>query len=151
MNYDEIRERYERERMMARQANQTNKAAVFDALSGGGFTSVVVTFDGCGDDGQIEDITALREETVVELGPIPVMICGKGSSLNEPKERFDPLPEAIETLCYELLEQEYEGWENSDGVLDGAFGEFRFDVNKRVIELDFNQRHIAVEEYNNIF
>ena len=48
-----------------------NKAAVFAALAGAGIAAVNVTFDGCGDSGQIESI---------ELGINPIgQIFGYGS------------------------------------------------------------------------
>ena len=46
-----------------------NKAALFDALAAEGITSVVVTFDGSGDSGQIEEITAFSGEN--ELSDLP--------------------------------------------------------------------------------
>ena len=44
-----------------------NKAALFDALGAAGITTVTVTFDGYGDSGQIEEITAQQGDRVVDL------------------------------------------------------------------------------------
>ena len=45
-----------------------NKAALFDALAAAGISRVVVCFDGCGDAGQIESVTACAaDETEVAL------------------------------------------------------------------------------------
>jgi hypothetical protein len=44
-----------------------NKAAVFDALASAGITDVTVEFDGWGDSGQIEAITAQSGDITVEL------------------------------------------------------------------------------------
>ena len=50
------------------------------------------------------------------------------------------LQDAIETLCYDYLEQEHGGWMDNDG----AFGEFEFDVAARTIHLEFNGRFTDV-------
>lgn len=52
----------------------------------------------------------------------------------------EPLPQALETLCYDYLEETNGGWENNGG----AFGEFRLDVAARTIELEFNARYTDV-------
>jgi len=48
-----------------------------------------------------------------------------------------PLKDAIETLCYDFLEDEHGGWENNDG----AFGDFHFDVEDRTVHLAFTERY----------
>jgi hypothetical protein len=58
-----------------------------------------------------------------------------------------PLRDAIETLCYDYLEQEHGGWENNDG----AYGEFQFDVAERTIELEFSSRYTDVHISYNSF
>jgi len=45
-------------RRMEAEVAPANKAALFEALAGAGIHTVVVTFDGCGDSGQIEDLNA---------------------------------------------------------------------------------------------
>ena len=44
-----------------------NKTALFDALAAAGITRVLVNFDGSGDSGQIEEITAQTREAGVPL------------------------------------------------------------------------------------
>jgi len=44
-----------------------NKTALFDALAASGVTVVLVTFDGCGDSGQIEDIEVKAGDSVVAI------------------------------------------------------------------------------------
>ena len=39
-----------------------NKSALFDALAAAGIQTVVIEFDGCGDSGQLENITGLDAE-----------------------------------------------------------------------------------------
>ena len=44
-----------------------NRAALFDALAAAGITLIVVTFDGYGDSGQIENIEAKAGDAVVGM------------------------------------------------------------------------------------
>jgi hypothetical protein len=133
---DDFRASYKNHQKAVAEANVINKGAVFDALVAAGVTSVSVEFDGEGDSGQIGTITASAGETPVTLPANPVTL--RQSSWNSDKiaTQVTTLYEAIETLCYDYLEQQQDGWENNDG----AFGEFTFNVAERSIELEFNSR-----------
>ncbi|MGB9069419.1 MAG: DUF6878 family protein [Candidatus Acidiferrales bacterium] len=118
------------------ETNAFNKTVIFDALSPAGITSITVTFDGCGDSGQIDDITAYSGEQQTEFPATKVTL--RVTSWGQPKmiDRESLLSEAVEDLCYSCLEQTHGGWENNDG----AYGEFAFDIAERKITLDFNGR-----------
>src|ERR1035437_2419964 len=129
-----------------------DKAAVMDALAAAGLTSVTVAFDGYGDDGQIDSIVAQSGEVTVQLPDSRVAIVGSDdegtSSSDEEAAESDgdtPLAEAIETLCYDLLEQEHNGWVNNEG----AYGTFTFTVADGSIDLDLTQR--SSENYEHRF
>ncbi len=128
---------YARHQQAVAEANAFNKTAIFDALSSTGITKIVVTFDGCGDSGQIDDVTAYAGEQETEFPATKVSL--RVTSWGQPKmaDRESLLGEAIEDLCYGCLEQTHAGWENNDG----AYGEFTFDVAERKITLDFNGRY----------
>ena len=126
------------------EAFKPNKAVLLNALALTGITHVVVSFDGCGDSGQIESIDAvdasgtdmpLPEETV----SIVAIIWGRP----EPEARSMSVREGIEHLVYEALEETHAGWE----INDGAHGEFVFDVPALEIRLDYNER-ITSSEYH---
>jgi hypothetical protein len=120
--------------------NGLNKAVVFDALAAAGITTITAEFDGEGDSGQIESVIACAGESPAELPQTPVTL-HRASWQNETlTATTEPLREAIETLCYDYLEQEHGGWENNDR----AFGTFTFDVAARTIELEFNGRFIDI-------
>jgi uncharacterized protein DUF6878 len=127
---------YERRRQALAKLAESNKGAVFDALAAAGITEVVVDFDGEGDSGQINGIVALRgtDHTTLPVSFITPHLIAWGETNPAPADQ--PLEQAIETLCYDYLEQTHDGWENNDG----ACGEFRFDVAGRTIELEFNGR-----------
>ena len=57
------------------------------------------------------------------------------------------LYEAIETLCYDYLEQKHAGWENNEG----AHGTFEFNVGNRTVSLEFNARFVDTTTYNYTF
>ena len=119
------------------QANKQNKAAVFDALSAAGITTVNVTFDGEGDSGQIQDITAYRDEHPYGLPNVSIQV----QQVAWGTDKLDGSPmgmrEAIDHLCYDFLGQEHDGWENNDG----AFRRIHFRCRRRArFELEFNGR-----------
>jgi len=51
-----------------------NKAALFDTLRAAGITQVIVTFDGYGDSGQVEDIDARAGDKVANLPDAEITI-----------------------------------------------------------------------------
>lgn len=119
------------------------KANLFDSLEASGIVLVTVTFDGCGDSGQIEDIAAFDEHGQVDLNGLTLQAPDGQPAYVPDAEVADPIADAIETLAYDLLESEHGGWENNDG----AYGEFTFDVVNRTIALEHNQRFTSSELY----
>jgi hypothetical protein len=115
-----------------------NKTAVFDALAAAGLTVVVVTFDGYGDSGQIENIEAKIGNEIVVLPSGEIEIAAAVWDHAEPERTVMSVHDAIERLAYDFLQDTHDGWENSDG----AYGDFIFDVAERSITLDYNERHM---------
>jgi len=134
--HDDYAERYELYRKAAGEAATFNKTAVFDAMSDAGITTLTVTFDSEGDSGQIQNITACHDAEARELPDIQLEILQASWSTGKHDGHDTTLRDAIERLCFDLLSQEHDGWENNDG----AFGEFTFDAATRTIELEFNAR-----------
>ena len=125
-----------------------NKTALFDCLATSGIARIVVSFDGCGDSGQIESIEARNAAGgVVELPAMPMLVTFPIWGHAVPEMRSMPLAEAIEHLAYDALSETHGGWENDDG----AYGEFVFDVAERTITLDYNERYIATESFSHTF
>ena len=117
-----------------------NKTVLFDALQKAGISAVHVEFDGCGDSGQIEGVTAMSGSLTVELPEHHIEIAQADWGNPEPVRKSFRIREAIEELAYGFLELEHDGWE-IDG---GASGEFTFDVAARIITLIFNARYVDV-------
>ena len=120
----------------ADEALPANKTALFDALAAAGITSVVVTFDGYGDEGQIESVDVRAGEATATLPEVDVEIATPAWDGSEQHRRTLPLSDAIEQLAYSFLAETHGGWENNEG----AYGEFTFDVGERAIHLDYNER-----------
>jgi hypothetical protein len=120
-----------------------NKAALFEALAQVGITTVLVEFDGYGDSGQIEDISAhAGPDIAVNLPERNVEIDRvEYGSLEIVRETFT-VKEAFERLVYDFLEETHGGWEDNQG----AYGDFLFDVAERTITLNYNER-IETSEY----
>jgi hypothetical protein len=122
-----------------------NQSAILDSLASVGVATLIVTFDGYGDSGQIETITATGPDGEMVLPEIGISYATPGDlTSDDPVNRRQvPLTDVIETLCYDLLRSTHAGWENNDG----AFGDFTFDVAARTISLDHNDRYTAIESY----
>lgn len=120
-----------------------NKAVLFDALAQIGITTILVEFDGYGDSGQIEDISAhAGPDIAVNLPECNVEIARVECGSLEIVRQTLSAKEAIEQLAYDFLEETHGGWEDNQG----AYGDFLFDVAERSITLNYNER-IETSEY----
>ena len=144
---DDFETRYARHRELCVRANELNKAILFDALTPAGITAIHVEFDGCGDSGQIDDVTAWAGGKTVDLPPGTITIHSAEWGQQDLTSNTRPIRDAVEDLCYGRLEQTHAGWENNDG----AYGEFQIDVVKRTIELEFNGRFTDTWTDNHTF
>lgn len=127
-----------------------NIEIVYDLLGGVGVESFVVIFDGGGDDGQVEESSEFKPQnkSVLKKAEALLKSAVEGARVsngtrwhpNGQKETMwkeDPtLNELIESVCYESLESVCSGWE----INEGSHGTFFFDVKKRKMSLDFNER-----------
>jgi hypothetical protein len=127
---------------------------ICDILNGVGVESFVVTFDGGGDSGQVETASDFKPSDSVEAADKLLEEVVKGAKVSngwrygnggrEPIWEENPtLDRLINGLCYDILESVSSGWE----INDGSHGTFHFDVKKRKMNLDFNERVIADRNY----
>lgn len=142
--YHADRQRYEAQAETIRPAN---KKALFDVLAAANITQVIVTFDGYGDSGQVEDVSALAGGAAVDLPGGEITIAQASWGSDDVKEHMLTIEQAVEQLAYDFLAETHPGWENNDG----AYGEFTFDVATREITLDHNERYTATESYEHTF
>lgn len=124
-----------------------NKAALLNALALAGVTRVVVSFDGYGDSGQIENVEAQAGDDPVAMPAEAIEIAEAVWDQSEPTRSYLGIAEAVESLAYDVLEKTHCGWENNDG----AYGDVIFDVAEEAITLDYNERYTASENYTHTF
>lgn len=135
-----VMDAYERNREGLTRVTAHNKEVVFDALSAAGITSVTVSFDGEGDSGQMDDITAYVGDGRRDLPDVQVDVVKAAGDSDTLHRAQASLRDAVVDLCYAVLEEEQGGWE----INEGAYGEFTFSVAERRIDLDFNARYLDV-------
>lgn len=124
-----------------------NKAALLNALALAGVTRVVVSFDGYGDSGQIENVEAQAGDDAVTMPGAAIEIAEAVWDQTEPTRSSISITAAVESLAYDVLEKTHCGWENGDG----AYGDVIFDVAEGAITLDYNERYTASENYTHTF
>lgn len=124
-----------------------NKGALLSALALAGITRVVVSFDGYGDSGQIENVEVQVGADQVAMPTAAIEIAEAVWDQAEPKRSTVGIAEAVESLAYDVLEKTHCGWENSDG----AYGDVIFDTEEETITLDYNERYTASENYTHTF
>jgi len=120
-----------------------NKQRLFTFLASAHITRVIVTFDGEGDSGQIEDIQPYKGEKEGKLPKGKVELLDLPYGAKQVTARKRSATDALEALAYELLRAKHAGWENSDG----AYGDFTFDVAGGTITLDYNERFMSSEAH----
>ncbi len=121
---------------LADETTTRNKATVFDALAKAGIVIVTISFDGCSDSGQIEDVQANTQDQLVGLPSDQIEYEHIRWGETEPTRSSCSLRDALEDLAFHYLSTTHDGWENGDG----AYGEFTFDTTTRSLTLAYNER-----------
>ena len=140
-----------------------NKPLLFSALSANNISRVEVSFDGSGDSGQMEDAEFFRgvgsnevqvdsKENVGGVSVEGALISNESTWNPEKKEwvyttKTPTISELVESVCYDLLENNHGGWE----INSGSFGKFVLDVEESQIALEYNERVEEVNEYNETY
>lgn len=134
-----------------RKIHEAYKEILFDILQREKVESFNVNFEGSGDDGQIEDsdLPKAVKDVVIKgcrVSQGSVWDSKTNKSIESWKEDCT-VRDIVSSLCYEMLEITHGGWENDDG----AWGHFFFDVKKRSIHLDHNERYTESHLYEHEF
>jgi hypothetical protein len=122
---------------------------LFDTLAQTKVSSIEVSFEGCGDSGQIEsvDYTDANGKGIDELYLDKVIVKGsaktsyhkwdeKTKKLVKTEATEGNVREIIEEVCYDKLGASHGGWE----INEGSYGTFYFDVSTRKVRLEYNER-----------
>ena len=137
IDYEQLNAQWREREERLREANDESRQAIFDALTGLGIERIEITFDGYGDSGQIDNVAVTGGSESLSGDVTVTRVPGNGAG----EQHTCPLAEAVEDLCYGLLEQEHCGWQDNDG----AYGTFVFDVEKRLVSLECHVRYSAIE------
>jgi Family of unknown function (DUF6878) len=89
-------------------------------LKAAGVELVHIRYDGCGDSGQIEEVTYTDAQ---------------GKSVN-PADQMTLTEDQLMELFYDLTQARHPGWENDDG----AFGEFEWNLTADTLHHSHNDR-----------
>lgn len=140
-----------------------NKPLLFSALSAHNISRVEIDFDGSGDSGNMEEPVFFRGvgANQVEVPPtddvenfrVEGALISHECTWNPKKKdwvhttKTPTISELVESICYDLLENNHGGWE----INDGSFGKFVLDVGESQIALEYNERVESIEEYNETY
>jgi hypothetical protein len=142
-------EEYDKEKEEQMSIYRKNCRLVFDYLGKRNIKQIKVVFDGCGDSGQIEDISTDRNKDDKDLlnEMVPFSHINRGGEWDNEKKAWvekdcteGTLRELLGEVVYNKLNDDHSGWE----INSGSFGTFVFDIKKRKIKLEFNERYEEV-------
>ena len=131
---DALQSAYEQERLDRAARLLAVKAELIRLLVAINATRVVIAYDGCGDNGQIESVEAydaLGKELPLDAPPFELT-----NGTPETTGRYASLREALDDYAWDLLAVYHDGFEDGDG----AFGEITIDVGKALVTIDHNAR-----------
>ena len=97
--YESCFQRYEERKRRRAELRPTNKAAVFDALAVAGIVSVVISFDGYGDSGQIEGIEARDAGGEAALPQVDVKIAVARYDEDDPELDYEVRRRQLKSHC----------------------------------------------------
>lgn len=109
-------------RLNAESRLQLNRRRLHKALKRLGATSVVVSYSGSGDSGQIDEVSVYRDEVQIksEKNVSILVASSKWTEADGWSERVKSetmtLEAALEQFVYDWIESEHAGWENNDGA-----------------------------------
>ncbi len=122
---------------------------LFDTLAQTKVSSIEVSFEGCGDSGQIEavDYTDANGKGIDEAYLNKTIVKGsektsyhqwdeKKKMLVKTEAKEGNVREIVEEICYDKLGASHGGWE----LNEGSYGTFLFDVAARKVSLEYNER-----------
>jgi hypothetical protein len=131
-------------KITTKQHTQDNKDILFDLLENEKIEKFEVSFDGSGDSGQIEDISLdskiLKKKVVGAILSAGNVYDPITKTTSQKWEKDVDVEGLIQGICYEVLEDSFGGWE----INDGSYGSFNFDVKKRKMTLEMNERVMEV-------
>lgn len=129
---------------------ELNKALLINLMKEHNIHQINVTFDGCGDSGQMEDVTLIGENgEEIENDSLIGKACevcyshqiySSGTWSYEKYSRQETIRELAEEVAFKPLEDHFGGWEINEGaygtVVINADGTGTIDYNQRVVDVE---------------
>ncbi len=116
------------------------------------YARIVVTFDGCGDSGHIEDMDFQFNDSMPPKHPATLSIgdFDVQEGFEHREGRWQPivkrkeltLADALETVTYDILDANIPGWE----INEGTSGTITYDIDTGAIRCEFNERLVNIVE-----
>lgn len=131
------------------EATEQNKATLIAAMKEHGINYIHVSFDGCGDSGQMEEVVLFNEKAEQidddcldrSCEVIHTSQTYKDNAWHHEKfSRMETIRDLAETVAYWPLEDHFGGWEINEGaygtVVINADGTGTIDYNQRVVDIE---------------
>jgi len=126
---------------------------VLSVCKASNYAQIVVTFDGCGDSGQIEDMDfQFYDELAIPKHPatLSIGVFDVQEGFEHHEGRWQPivkrkeltLADALETVTYDILDANIPGWE----INEGTSGTITYDIDTGAIRCEFNERLVNIVE-----
>ena len=127
-------------------ANEQEKATLLTQLNLLGAKKVVVTFQGGGDDGQIEEVFMTDDNNAyIDLPNDMIAWTTLTYGDQQSEQKQTKLVDALEDLCSRALDNTGLDWYNNDGGQGNL--EINFKVNPPSIKLNVGINHMTTEDY----
>ena len=109
---------------------------------------MTVTFNGGGDEGQIQEIHAVDAVNMrIKLPQTTILAREVDFERMAVTEKSTSVHDLLETLTYKFLDEEHSGW--GDG--EGGFGNIVFTAADQSIRMEFNERYVETNYYEHQF
>ena len=128
---------------MLKDAQKPYARLLIQKLKECGIKEVVVSFDGSGDSGQIEEVSfgsMDQPDAFVEWLEIDSTWV-EGSWVEKTEVKSIDIHSALESFCYEALEEAGIDWYNNDG----GYGELRINLDPIEVHLEVSTRYTQTE------
>ena len=122
-----------------------NRQALFDALAAAGVHTVVLHYDGEGDEGQMDHPEAFAGENLsMDMPALEIQFTE--IMWDEPMVRTQPrtVRDVVKTMAWDFLGRTHRGWE----INEGGFGTFTFNAAARTITLDHAECFVQHEYHH---
>jgi hypothetical protein len=130
------------------EVKEQNKSTLVAAMKQYGINRIEVTFDGSGDDGQMEDVSIFDKESKINNDYLENAcevaytkhIASNTEWIYEKVVQTKTLQELAEEVAYIPLEDHFDGWEINEGsygvVTIHADGTGEIECNERIIDIN---------------